>query len=113
MRCQVVEHIYSLVHIPNRQILINQAIIDAMIKSAKLGCSVSKYQLGKLFLSEEPFPKDVDYAIRWLEEAADEDNQYAEYFDQGKFERLRRITGYLVGTLDRWNDAKKAEEAND
>lgn len=27
-----------------------------------------------------------------------------------KFERLRRITGYLVGTLDRWNDGKKAEE---
>jgi ribonucleoside-triphosphate reductase len=26
------------------------------------------------------------------------------------FERLRRITGYLVGTLSRWNDAKKAEE---
>lgn len=26
------------------------------------------------------------------------------------FERLRRITGYLVGTLDRWNDGKKAEE---
>ena len=26
------------------------------------------------------------------------------------FERIRRITGYLVGTLDRWNDAKKAEE---
>ena len=35
---------------------------------------------------------------------------HAEYFDEGKFERLRRITGYLVGTLDRWNDAKKAEE---
>ena len=27
---------------------------------------------------------------------------HAEYFDEGKFERLR--------TLDRWNDAKKAEE---
>lgn len=27
-----------------------------------------------------------------------------------KFERIRRITGYLVGTLDKWNDAKKAEE---
>ena len=37
-------------------------------------------------------------------------DNYAEYFDEGKFERLRRITGYLVGTLDRWNDAKKAEE---
>ena len=27
-----------------------------------------------------------------------------------EFERIRRITGYLVGTLDRFNDAKKAEE---
>ena len=26
------------------------------------------------------------------------------------FDRIRRITGYLVGTLDRFNDAKKAEE---
>ena len=26
-----------------------------------------------------------------------------------KFERIRRITGYLVGTLDRFNDAKTAE----
>lgn len=26
------------------------------------------------------------------------------------FERTRRITGYLVGTLDRFNDAKRAEE---
>lgn len=29
-----------------------------------------------------------------------------------KFERIRRITGYLVGTLDRFNDAKKAEVAD-
>lgn len=26
------------------------------------------------------------------------------------FERIRRITGYLVGTVDRWNNAKRAEE---
>lgn len=26
------------------------------------------------------------------------------------FQRIRRITGYLVGTLERFNDAKKAEE---
>lgn len=25
------------------------------------------------------------------------------------FERIRRITGYLVGAIDRWNNAKKAE----
>lgn len=28
------------------------------------------------------------------------------------FERIRRITGYLVGTLDKWNNAKRAEERN-
>lgn len=27
-----------------------------------------------------------------------------------KFERVRRITGYLVGTMEKWNNAKKAEE---
>ena len=27
------------------------------------------------------------------------------------FERIRRITGYLVGTLDRFNDAKRTEVA--
>ena len=26
------------------------------------------------------------------------------------FERIRRITGYLVGTMDKWNDGKLAEE---
>ncbi|MCI9093881.1 MAG: anaerobic ribonucleoside triphosphate reductase [Coprobacillus sp.] len=29
-----------------------------------------------------------------------------------EFERIRRITGYLVGTLNRFNDAKKAEESD-
>ena len=27
-----------------------------------------------------------------------------------KFDRIRRVTGYLVGTLDRFNDAKRCEE---
>ncbi len=31
-------------------------------------------------------------------------------FTPKRFERIRRITGYLVGTMDRWNDAKTAEE---
>ncbi len=32
--------------------------------------------------------------------------------DGVKFERIRRITGYLVGTLDRFNNAKKMEVAD-
>ena len=31
-------------------------------------------------------------------------------FSREPFERIRRITGYLVGTIDNWNDAKQAEE---
>ena len=33
------------------------------------------------------------------------------YTTQGqKFERIRRITGYLTGDLNSWNNAKRAEE---
>ena len=43
----------------------------------------------------------------------DKDHVNVEYVVQDRlqprFERIRRITGYLVGTVDRWNDAKKAE----
>ena len=31
-------------------------------------------------------------------------------FGNVPFQRIRRITGYLVGTLDRFNNAKRAEE---
>ena len=31
-------------------------------------------------------------------------------FSHVPFERIRRITGYLVGTVDRFNNAKRAEE---
>lgn len=32
------------------------------------------------------------------------------HFEARPFERIRRITGYLVGAMNKWNDAKKAEE---
>ena len=35
----------------------------------------------------------------------------AERFGEGvQFQRIRRITGYLVGTMEQWNNAKRAEE---
>lgn len=44
-------------------------------------------------------------------EFADDDFVNLSYVAQGdKFERIRRITGYLTGVMDTWNDAKKAEE---
>ncbi|MDD2218080.1 MAG: anaerobic ribonucleoside-triphosphate reductase [Eubacteriales bacterium] len=45
----------------------------------------------------------------------DIDGEYVDLhykFEPIGFERIRRITGYLVGTMDQWNDAKKAEEAD-
>lgn len=41
-----------------------------------------------------------------------DDNNYVamNYKLAQPFERIRRITGYLVGTLDRWGNAKRAEE---
>ena len=32
-------------------------------------------------------------------------------FEARPFQRIRRITGYLVGTLDRFNNAKRCEES--
>ena len=44
-------------------------------------------------------------------EAAEDGNIALDYtLRPPKFERIRRITGYLVGTIDRWNNAKRAEE---
>lgn len=43
------------------------------------------------------------------------DGDYADLdykFAHVPFERIRRITGYLVGTMDHWNDAKTAEEGD-
>jgi len=40
------------------------------------------------------------------------DGEYVDleyHFSTAPFERIRRITGYLVGTLDRFNNAKRAE----
>lgn len=58
----------------------------------------------------------VELGVKLIGECGDEASarryydDHKQYFGE-KFERLRRITGYLVGTLDRWNDGKRAEES--
>ena len=44
-----------------------------------------------------------------LEDLADYIISSMKFGEGVSFERVRRITGYLVGTTDRWNNAKKAE----
>ena len=43
------------------------------------------------------------------------DGEYVDinyYLADQPFERIRRITGYLVGDMRHWNNAKRAEEAD-
>lgn len=70
--------------------LLEQSEIDAYIARA-----VEKY--GKE-------PRHIDLKV-------DGDEVELQYdFGGHEFQRIRRITGYLVGTLDRFNNGKRAEE---
>lgn len=86
------------------------------LKSLNKYGEVSSEQVDKAL--EEFINNDVLHYSVLIEKAIqllpDEDSK-KEYWndhqiDNENFERLRRITGYLVGSLERWNDAKKAEE---
>lgn len=67
-------------------------------------------------------PKEAALYVEYLEKKYNRklksldiniDGEYADLdyrFSAEPFERIRRITGYLVGTMDHWNDAKSAEE---
>lgn len=69
-------------------------------------------------------PKEAQAYVDYLQEKYNRkldsldvhiDGDYADLnytFSHVPFERIRRITGYLVGTMDKWNDAKAAEEAD-
>lgn len=60
--------------------------------------------------AQKKYPDKVITAIDF-----EVDGEYvncAYQFETEPFQRIRRITGYLVGTLDRFNNAKRSEEAD-
>lgn len=56
----------------------------------------------------EKYPEDIIDEI--ILEFVGEDVKIETHKHSTPFNRIRRITGYLVGTLDRFNDGKRAEE---
>lgn len=56
----------------------------------------------------EKYPDEIIDEI--ILEFEGEDVKIETHKHSAPFVRLRRITGYLTTTLDRWNDAKRAEE---
>lgn len=73
----------------------------------------------ELISLEEAFPyvkREYGFFNKYLKEIALHfDGDYVDISrgteSMPNFQRIRRITGYLVGTLDRFNDAKRAEES--
>ena len=56
---------------------------------------------------QEKYPERIFKDIQFRIDGDYVDISY--HYDVIPFDRIRRITGYLVGTLDRFNDAKRAE----
>ena len=59
-------------------------------------------QRAKTKFGREPFGIDIHVDGDYVDLSYD--------FGNHPFQRIRRITGYLVGTLDRFNNGKRAEE---
>ena len=78
------------------EVRVSNGNITEQEKQAYISWAMEKYGV-------EPVSIDIEF-----------DGEFANvHTNLGKkpFERIRRITGYLVGTLDRFNDAKRAEES--
>lgn len=63
----------------------------------------------KIFSSLHPYEHDGELNI---ELDGDYVDLYLNTEQKIPFQRVRRITGYLVGTVDKWNNAKQAELAD-
>ena len=48
-------------------------------KAAEQGNQFARYRLGKIYLTGEPVPKDVEKALAYLTASADQGNQFAQY----------------------------------
>ena len=75
----------------------------------------------KIVNGEIPMEEATAYVDRGLEKYGDnlveicgildvEEIDLEYVYHEKPFHRLRRITGYLVGNLSRWNNGKRAEE---
>lgn len=89
--------------------------IDKFHKSLNHYGKVSKKDIEKALEQLHYDPMHYSVLVELGVKLLPDDESARDYYEDHKnpterFERLRRITGYLVGSLERWNDGKKAEE---
>lgn len=95
----------------DRKVIYKEAVVD--------GVRVTVHQLPDVTVNEvknylELLTKNVPEGSRLtslsIAKTGNDDHVALDYTLQNPpMERIRRITGYLVGTVDRWNNAKQAE----
>lgn len=79
-------------------------MIDVKVTNGKLSKAEINAYISR---AQELYPNKT---IEGMDIAVDGDFVDIQYhFADVPFQRIRRITGYLVGTIDRFNNAKRAE----
>ena len=78
-------------------IIVNVIGMDEKEAEVYVDQAIQKYGNRLKEVTVQPDPEDNDYIT-------------LNYKLTQPFERIRRITGYLVGTLDRWGNSKRSEE---
>ena len=81
--------------------------MDAVIHNPE-GIPQEVVEAAVRMMEEEDGRKVKELYIRRTENA--DEYGITPIFETVPFQRLRRITGYLVGDVSRFNDAKRAEE---
>lgn len=81
--------------------MIDVKVTGGTLSQAEIECYVANAQ--KKFADKNLTAIDLEVDGEYINAAY--------HFSSEPFQRIRRITGYLVGTLDRFNNAKRAEES--
>jgi hypothetical protein len=79
--------------------MVNVNVINGQLSQAEINAYINR--------AHELYPEKVIESIDLKLDGDFVDVDY--HFADVPFQRIRRITGYLVGTLDRFNNAKRAE----
>lgn len=74
----------------------------------KVTGNITRKEISYVIMKMKKDHPDKDFRKMILEEDGDFINVTYTYVPL-PFQRIRRITGYLVGTIDRFNNAKRAE----
>lgn len=85
--------------------------VESLKRYGEIDEKALKRALNELHYDPMHYSVLVELGVQVFKNDGDAKKYFNEHRIDGRtFERLRRITGYLVGSLERWNEGKQAEE---